>query len=231
MELLTSTGTPRVYGLLKPGKVVERVKLGEVVSKGEKPRLGIRMSDVVEAFFAVVERPRLLSAEAIQNAITKGVSEGLFGYTSGTVPALGQDGIFQVSAEKVALGKSIPPDEVDLETGFLMAPSAMPQAVEEKRPETTDEGRGEVPTPTGVTPVIERPTAEEAGKPTVYRKRFKATRDQVFKVFPAIANLADKSDGGKVTIDIEGTASKGYDPSWLRNAVNEPLDEADVEDA
>jgi len=59
--------------------------------------------------------------------------------------------------------------------------------------------------------------------------RFKATRDQVFKAFPAIANLADKSDDGKVTIKVEGTSSDGYDPSWLRNAVEEPLDEADVE--
>jgi RecJ-like exonuclease len=58
---------------------------------------------------------------------------------------------------------------------------------------------------------------------------FSATRDQIFKVFPAIANLADKSDGGKVAIRIEGASEKGYDPNWLRNAVEEPLDEADVE--
>jgi hypothetical protein len=61
------------------------------------------------------------------------------------------------------------------------------------------------------------------------RLLFSATRDQVFKAFPAIANLAEKSDGGKVTIRVEGTAQGGYDPSWLRNAVEEPLDEADVE--
>jgi hypothetical protein len=29
---------------------------------------------------------------------------------------------------------------------------------------------------------------------------FEATREQVFKAFPAIANLADKSDGAKVKI-------------------------------
>jgi len=57
---------------------------------------------------------------------------------------------------------------------------------------------------------------------------FKATRDQVFKAFPAIANLADKSDGGKISICVKGTSAAGYDPSWLRNAVEEPLDEADV---
>jgi hypothetical protein len=32
-----------------------------------------------------------------------------------------------------------------------------------------------------------------------------------------------------VTIQVEATSEAGYDPSWLRNAVEEPLDEADVE--
>ena len=58
---------------------------------------------------------------------------------------------------------------------------------------------------------------------------FEASREQVFKAFPAIANLADKSDGGKVKIRVEGSSVAGFDPSWLRNAVDEPLDEADIE--
>ena len=70
---------------------------------------------------------------------------------------------------------------------------------------------------------------------TIERKRtvrlqFKATRDQVFRAFPATANVADKSESGKVIIRIEGIAAEGDDPYWFRNAVQEPLDEADVED-
>ena len=68
----------------------------------------------------------------------------------------------------------------------------------------------------------------EAGKP-VFRVRFKANREQVFNVFSAIANLADKSDDGQVTIEISSVSSEGYDASWLRNAVGEPLSEEDVE--
>ena len=56
-----------------------------------------------------------------------------------------------------------------------------------------------------------------------------ATREQVFKAFPAIANLADKSDGARVRIQIESSSTAGFDPSWLCNAVDEPLDEADIE--
>jgi hypothetical protein len=57
---------------------------------------------------------------------------------------------------------------------------------------------------------------------------FQASRDQVFKAFPAIANLAGKSDGGKVRIRVDAHSSAGFDPSWLRNAVEEPLEEADL---
>jgi hypothetical protein len=32
-----------------------------------------------------------------------------------------------------------------------------------------------------------------------------------------------------LTIQIDATNAAGYDPTWLRNAVEEPLDEADVE--
>ena len=28
---------------------------------------------------------------------------------------------------------------------------------------------------------------------------------------------------------VEGTSTAGFEPSWLRNAVEEPLDEADIE--
>ena len=58
---------------------------------------------------------------------------------------------------------------------------------------------------------------------------FEASREQVFNAFPAIANLADKFDGARVRIRIKGSSAAGFDPSWLRNAVDEPLDEADIE--
>ena len=64
---------------------------------------------------------------------------------------------------------------------------------------------------------------------TSVRISFPATREQVFKSFPAIANLADKSDGGKISIVVEGQAGAGYDGNWLRNAVQEPLDEANID--
>ncbi|MBU2053857.1 MAG: hypothetical protein KJ936_01680 [Proteobacteria bacterium] len=51
------------------------------------------------------------------------------------------------------------------------------------------------------------------------------SRQYDFTTFAAIVNLADKSDGTKVRISVDGTSAEGFDPSWLRNAVDEPLDE------
>lgn len=52
------------------------------------------------------------------------------------------------------------------------------------------------------------------------------TRQQLYASFNAIANLADKA--GSIEVTVEAVNAEGFDPVWLRNAVLEPLDEADV---
>jgi len=226
MELLTTMGRQKVFATLAPGKIIERMRLGEPVGEGERPLLGVRTSDVRDAFFRVLEPPRLESEKALRNAIVRGVAERQFAYTSGTVPALGEDGKFQMSTDRVVIGRAISEDEVDLDTGFLMLPSAIP---EEAAPveATTDHGEAE-PIPGGRGPTTTITTGSEATQ-RVVSLRFRATRDQIFKAFPAIANLADKSDDGKVDIHVEARSEAGFEKTWLRNAVEEPLDEADIE--
>lgn len=117
---------------------------------------------------------RPLQATGVQERIMElltCVSEGIFAYANGGSPALGSDGKFQVNRDKVILGNPLADDEIDLDSGFLMIPAAV----------------------------------------------------------PAIANLADNSDGARVMIHIEALSTSGFDPSWLRNALDEPLDEADIE--
>jgi hypothetical protein len=182
---------------------------------------------VRESFFSYLDPPRLESASALRGAIARGVAEELMAYTSGTPPALGPDGTFQVSREKVVLGRQLADDEIDLDSGFLMLPSAAPAAAtpQPEPPPGPAPGAGPMPAPAPTPP----PTGPRGALPRAARLVFRATRDQVFKAFPAIANLAEGSDDGKVTIQVEATSEAGYDPSWLRNAVEEPLDEADVE--
>ncbi|MEW6248036.1 MAG: DUF499 domain-containing protein [Nitrospirota bacterium] len=235
MELLTSVGTPRVHGSVTPRKIADRVKLGEPVPQGGAPVLGLKASEILESFFRDIAPPRLESSGVLRKAIARGVTEGTFAYTSGPQPALGADGKFQVSRDKVVVGRALAEDEVDFESGFLMVPGAVPDAVTSPGAPPTVPG---MPAPTPGTPTQPAapggapapiPGAPVAGRQSTVRLAFKATRDQIFKAFPAIANLADESDEGKVKVNVEGTSAKGFDPSWLRNAVYEPLDEADIE--
>jgi hypothetical protein len=239
MELLTSVGMPRIHGSVTPRKIAERVRLGESLVEGDPPLMGIKASDVLESFFRDIAPPRLESASVLRKGIARGVSESVFAYASGGSPVLGPDGRFQVNRDKVILGRSIADDEVDFDSGFLMMPAAVPEAQSVQPADAFPVDTGAVPPPS----VHEEPTGvgveTGTGSPTTgtdaagRKKRvafaFEATRDQVFKAFPAIANLADKSDRARVRIRVEGSSAAGFDPSWLRNAVDEPLDEADIE--
>ncbi len=231
MELLTAVGTPKIHGTLHPRKVGERVKLGEALGPGEAPRQGVSTKDVRDAFFGFLEPPRISSDAVIRKAIARGVSESIFAYTTG-MPALGPDGKYQVALSKVAQGRPMTEDEVDLDNGLLMVPAAVPVAAPPPGPTPpgpTPPGPGPTPPGPGPTPPGPTPPGPTPTIRTAVRVRFAANRDQVFKSFSAIANLADKSDGGKINISVEGRADAGYDSNWLRNAVQEPLDEANIE--
>jgi hypothetical protein len=238
MELLTSVGTPKIHGTLHPRKIIERVKLGESVAEGEPPRQGVTTKDVRDAFFGFLEPPRISSADVLRKSIARGVNDGDFGYCTGT-PTLGPDGKFQVAVSKVAFRRAMTDDEIDLDGGFLMVPAAIPVPAPTPTvpgdtggtpPVPGDGGQPPVPQPGGPQPGGGAPTG--GGVPqvrTAIRITFSASRDEVFKSFSAIANLADKSDGGKVKLVVEGRCAAGFDANWLRNAVQEPLDEANID--
>lgn len=239
MELLTSVGTPRIHGLVTPRKIAERVKLGESLSEGEPPIMGIKASDVLESFFRDIAPPRLESASVLRKGIARGVAEDVFAYASGGSPILGPDGKYQVNRDRVIIGRTIADDEIDFDSGFLMMPAAVPDAPVAQPAGTAPIETGSVPRPsvhedpagigegTGTEPVTTGTDAARRKKRVAFV--FEATRAQVYKAFLAIANLADQSDGGRVRIRIEGSSAVGFDPSWLRNAVDEPLYEADIE--
>lgn len=231
MELLTVAGTPKVHGTLHPSKIIDRMRLGQPAEGGAPLVLGVKVAEVVGSFYSFLLPPRLQSADVIRKAIVRGIGEGTFGYYTGPAPSIGPEGTYAVSRDKVRLGCGISEDEVDLEGGFLMMPQAIPQLVVQPTP-----GGGTVTPPpggTGGTGSGGTGVGEDEPKPgdtKVYRvtRRFVANRGQVYSAFNAIANLADSSDGGTVHISIEAASKAGFDRSWLQNAVDEPLEEADI---
>jgi hypothetical protein len=220
MELLTIIQA-KVFNTLNPGKIVNLFKLGE----GKPPITGKRTTELVDGFYSFPGFTRLTSSEIIQKAIARGVREGAFGYYAGTPPTLGENGKYQVNESKVAYEKAVADDEVDLDMGFIMMPDAIPIAKlpESPIPETEPlDPQPPAPEPPGPEPLPPGPTEEQKRVSIT----FTADRDQLFGAWQAVANLADMA--GKVSVSIDAESEEGFDKNKLRNAVIEPLQEADL---
>ena len=214
----------KVHDTLAPTKIIELFKLGE----GTPPVLGIRCADVLAGFYSFLGFARLTSDFVVRRAILRGVNDGHFAYINTPSPVLGPDGKYQVPLTKLRYQNIMSEDEVDFDSGFLMLPQAIPQPPPSPAPVPGQ------PTPSVLPVVVPPPVAPSAiGQPggaQVQQKQldlsFTADRNQLFKVWNAVANLADMA--GKVTVTLRAQSEKGFDKAKLNNGVLEPLREADL---
>jgi len=226
MELLVDVQR-RVFETATPNKIVDLFKLGE----GTPPTLGIKTSDVVDGFYSFLGFPRLVSSGVVKKAIAKGIHDDFFAYYSGSTPMLGSDGKYQVPVARVRANAVVSEDEIDLESGFLMMPQAVPVAT--PVPGSTGVGPN-VPagTQAGETPLVLTPPAGPsdvpagAGAQRSVEINFSADRNQLFSAWNAIANLADLA--GKVNVTVRADSAEGFDKGKLQNGVLEPLRESDL---
>jgi hypothetical protein len=222
MELITQL-KKRVFDTLTPGKIVECFKLGEEIP----PKLGIATSEVVSGFYSFLGFTRLTRDSVIRKAIVRGIKESAFGYTSGA-PTLGPDGKYQIPTAKVRFDTIVADDEIDLDSGFIILPTAIPQSA----PPPTGTQPGTTPTShpnTGGTLPTSMPGTQAGSAPTLQTRvdlTFEADRNQLFAAWNAIANLADLA--GKVTVAVKAEKADGLDKTKLQNGVLEPLREADL---
>ena len=225
MELLAIVQR-KVFGSVAPGKIVELFKLGE----GDSGEPGIATDKVVAGFFSFLGFPRLLSNDVVRKAIARGVQTGLFGYATGRFN-LGDDGRYQVDRSRVAFDRNVADDEIDLDSGFLIVPKALP----EKPVEPTGTAGGGDPgiyDDTGQTggsgEVQETADTDDSSSPVVDEEReiafsFTAGRDDLFAAWSALANLADVA--GAVSISAKAKLKSGFDKCKLESGVQEPLRE------
>lgn len=218
VELL-STLQPKVFDSVKPGKIVELFRLGE----GDPSKLGIRASEVISGLYSFLGFPRLWSESAIRRAVKEGVEKRVFGYTIGS-PALGPDQKYQIERSKVLFDRSIAEDEIDLQSGFLMVPSAIPADLSSVATP--------IPGPTPVSSVAPGPSVSGGMTPAPpsggspqrsISFEFSADRNQLYTAWNALANLADQA--GQVKISVAALNEKGFDQGKLQNGVLEPLRE------
>ena len=226
MELVTQLKR-RVFDTLNPSKVHELFRLGE----GTSPKLGIGTGDVVAGFYSFLGFARLTSDTVIRKAIVRGVKERAFGYTSGGAPALGPDGKYQIQVAKVRFDTGVAEDEIDLDSGFIMLPHAVPQNAPASTPTNAQPepvsttGPGALRSDT-LTASQSRPAGGPVAAQTRVEFTFEADRNQLFIAWNAVANLADLARKVRVTVIAED--AEGFDRGKLQNSVIEPLKEGDL---
>lgn len=229
MELLVDVQR-RVFQTTVPNKIIELFKLGE----GTPPALGIKTADVVDGFYSFLGFPRLATTDALRKAITKGIIDKLFGYYSGPTPAIGGDGKYQVPITRVQFDATVSEDEIDLDTGFLIIPQALPVSAPVPITGVESAGSGAAIARSGPSaasaPGISEPSGSSPSAPPASQKlveiSFSADRNQLFTAWNAIANLADLA--GKVNVTVRADSAQGFDRTKLQNGVLEPLKESDL---
>ena len=223
MELL-ETVQRKVFGSVAPGKIIELFKLDE----DDSVEPGIATDRVVAGFFSFLGFPRLLSNAVVRKAIALGVQTGLFGYTTGR-PSLGNDGHYQIDRSRIAFERSVADDEIDLDSGFLILPRAIPEKPVE--PSSANGGGGQTTyetEPTGgasesqeTTDPADEPSSAEDEREVALS--FTADSQALFHAWNALANLADLS--GEVSIIARAKPKSGFDKNTLEYGVLEPLRE------
>jgi hypothetical protein len=234
IELIT-TVQPRVFNTLAPTKIVELFRLGE----GAPPTLGVGTGEVVDGFYSFLGFTRLMASGVVRKAIARGIQEGHFGYVSGPKPGLSTAGRYEVAPSKVRIQIAVAEDEIDLDSGFLMLPQAIPQPEipAGSSPAGVEPGGGsDAPTGVGVgtgviasgggTPTEATATEVKPQPDTTVELSFSADRNSLYTAWNAIANLADMA--GKVALTVRAAAENGFDKAKLQNGVLEPLREADL---
>ena len=218
LELLT-TVQRKVFETLAPGRIVELFKLGG----GEQDQSGIAVAKVVAGFFSFLGFPRLQGADAIRRAIARGVATGDFAYVVGD-PQLDASGRYEIDWSRIAFKREVAEDEVDLDAGFLMMPSVLPEReVVSPLPDQPEHEIRQPPPPDFLSRANPEDPQHGAATSSLPRLEFTADRDALYSAWNALANLADLA--GKVTVSVSVNETAEMDKQKLENGVLEPLRE------
>jgi hypothetical protein len=173
----------------------------------------------VDSVFSFLQFPKLKSDTALRDAISDGVTRSIFGY----VPLASVDGDELAPSDRalVRTGKPTGPEEIDLGAdAYLLAPGLAQALVPEP---------AQPPEP-GPTPPPSPPPEVTTDSGRRLRVTFTAEKTEIFDVLKMLPTLADESERLQLTATIEAEAKERFDRSWVRNVVEEPLEEADTRD-
>ena len=203
MELLMRTSSPKVFDTLSPRKLLELIKIEE----------GMETKDIVELFFSSPDFPRVVDEDVIKKAIAKCIEDGQLGITPKDKVQIVK-GKPRVLKEHVKIQKEIPLEEIDLSSCYVVSPAVVGGVKEQEAPQIQEE--------------IQKPLIPEEGKIKYIKYTLKkVTRNQLYRCFDALGNLAERC--GSILIRVEAGSEEGIDRTWLKNAVEEPIEELGIE--
>lgn len=217
----------------------------------------IKGEELVSYFFRFPTLPKMLDVSGIQKAVIKAIEKGLIGYvplinthSSSITPTVN-------NPSSISFQQLIPNDELDL-NGYLLSPRLVAQLCTPVLPEDDTASSNDI-SDIETDSIYggdgnSRETVGEDQKVVEYKpgtssltrsvlvdivngkqpaRHYKLTsitnKSKVFQLFEVLQTLSDKADDMTVQIEVRAHTKKEFDPSWIRNAIEEPLDEMDIQ--
>jgi hypothetical protein len=216
-ERLLDALRKHVFDTVTPARIVALARLGE-------SRDFASTDELSRWFFSIFDFPKLTDDSVLRAAIGRG-TERAFGYVSA---AEVKNGMLEVGRrDLVRFGAQTPLDEIDLGPDcYVLSPHLATTLRGEEKPSLEPDAPADG---AAASPADSSGTAESTNGAPTYALRFEATAAQLFRVLPALQNLAERSARFVARLEVEAEGKEPFDPNWLRNAVEEHLDEAGID--
>ncbi len=214
----------RVFSTVTVDKLMALIGLGT-------SRPAVQLSEVVDAFFSYFDFTKIVRADVVADAVSRGVMERRLAYASGAT--VSDDVVTVSSPDNLRLGVLLPMADIDLSEQSAIITPATAQAVlmhfagSTPIVESLGSGTDAVPVGGGLTEATPPRPGERLSR---LRLTLRVTGEQLFPLQRALSSLREQSENMVVQLDVTATGGpSGMDPSTVRNGVIEPIEEAGIE--
>ena len=215
------------------------------------------VSELINSFFQYPNYPKLLDEQPIKTATLSAIAQGQLGYVPNITLTTNDQPVIE-NLTLISINKSIPPNELDSQGYLLDAPYVTHLLTQKQQEEAlqssaettdsqsiTDPWETSQSTDTKVADTtkpfdiqkntgssVERSILVDIKEGRQDAKRYhlsaKVKAEKLFELMSILQNLPDHSSQVDIQITVDAYAKSKFDPQWIRNAIEEPLDEADI---
>lgn len=210
----------KLYKTVRASKLLSLMKMGN----GEGERQAVETAAMLDTFFSNPGFLRITQASILVEAIIQGIADGTIAYAMKN-RVREDSGKYWVSMKNGIFRRLVVLDEIDLDNGIILLPEYV----------TPDEaGQPPVVPPVGPQPPISGPEPPAPPPPRPGQPvesvtiEMTLTKAMLFKTFNVLGLLADKAGESKIKVIVRGTNLSDVDLTWIRNAISEPLSEANI---